>query len=220
MKRLSRAISLFLVSSMIAAAGMASPPETVTKTTAVPGNASPATGGAPSGAWAPDGAVAPFSGYAGAPDFEIVPRKANLRLYPCRTCHRFLPDKPVPRKLVTALPHPNMLRHGKGRLWCLDCHDRGNKDFLYTLRGGGANYDQEHLVCGQCHYERHRDWYFGAHGKRMNNWRGKRVIVLCSHCHNPHDPVITPRRPRESPPVRRGLAPPPERAPFDRSILK
>ncbi|MBT8419888.1 MAG: cytochrome C [Gammaproteobacteria bacterium] len=153
-----------------------------------------------------------FRGYAGAPDFEVVSRKKRLRLYPCTTCHRFLPTRTTPRKLVTALPHPHTLRHGKGRLWCFECHDLQNKNALHVMAGGGVagggiDFDQEHLLCGQCHYNRHQDWYFGAHGKRLDNWRGKRKLVLCSHCHDPHDTVPKPRKPREKPPVRIGLDP-------------
>jgi len=153
--------------------------------------------------------VETFRGYEGAPDFEVVSRKKKLRLYPCTLCHRFLPTKSTPRKLVTALPHPNSIQHGKGRMWCLDCHHEGDKNLLRTIQGEKIDFDQEHLLCGQCHHNRHKDWYFGAHGKRLDNWRGKRKIVLCTHCHNPHNVVLRSRKPQEKPPVRVGLDPMP-----------
>nr|VFJ74997.1 MAG: hypothetical protein BECKFM1743A_GA0114220_108072 [Candidatus Kentron sp. FM]VFJ75196.1 MAG: hypothetical protein BECKFM1743C_GA0114222_108282 [Candidatus Kentron sp. FM]VFK22009.1 MAG: hypothetical protein BECKFM1743B_GA0114221_108332 [Candidatus Kentron sp. FM] len=164
-------------------------------------------GRATSGMVSADSDVERFRGYVGVPDFEAVSRKKQLRLYPCVNCHRFLPVNATPRKLITASPHPSTLQHGKGRLWCPECHHMQNKDFLHTVADGEIDFDQEHLVCGQCHYSHHKDWYFGVHGKRLGNWRGKRKMVLCSHCHNPHKPVIEPRKPREMPSVRIGLEP-------------
>lgn len=147
----------------------------------------------------------PFTGYPSAPPFAVVPQKGSLTFYPCAICHDVLPANKVVRKLDT--PHNSALVHGNGRFWCLDCHQLKNSNFLHTLNGQNVDFDDAYLVCGQCHFNRQKDWYFGAHGKRVANWKGDRVIYNCTHCHDPHDPTIKPRAPSRPPPVRVGLKP-------------
>lgn len=89
-------------------------------------------------------------------------------------------------------------------MWCLTCHDAANRDVLRTSDATIA-FENSYLVCGQCHAVELKDWYFGAHGKRLANWQGTREIYGCAHCHNPHDPRIYPRKPLPPPPVRVGL---------------
>nr|VFJ91986.1 MAG: hypothetical protein BECKH772A_GA0070896_100373 [Candidatus Kentron sp. H] len=151
--------------------------------------------------------AATAGGHGDPPDFQVVSRKGRLRLYPCTDCHRFIPANPTPRTLITALPHPPTLDHGKGRFWCLACHHGADMDALHTLAGEKLDFDGEHRVCGQCHYARHEDWRLGAHGKRLDNWRGERRIAPCPHCHTPHAPRLEPRKPRAPPPIRAGLDP-------------
>ncbi len=145
-----------------------------------------------------------FAGYLQAPPFKVVPQKDKLTFYPCSQCHKFMPPNPQPRKLEAA-PHPAALNHGKGRLWCLNCHLVDDRDFLRTVRDQKVDFDEAYLVCGQCHFNRQKDWYLGAHGKRMSNWQGDRTIYSCTHCHDPHDPVTKPREASKAPPVRAGL---------------
>jgi hypothetical protein len=147
----------------------------------------------------------PFTGYAGAPPFKVVPRKDQLSIFPCSTCHATQVANPKPRKLET--PHQAALPHGAGRMWCLDCHGQKDRDALHTIGAAKVDFDDSHLVCGQCHGNRHRDWYFGGHGKRVANWSGERELFNCTHCHDPHDPGIKPRAAGKPPPVRAGLQP-------------
>jgi hypothetical protein len=147
-----------------------------------------------------------FNGYPGAP-FAVVARKQALVLYPCTQCHAVLPKNPTPRKLVAA-PHVADLPHGGGRMWCLDCHDFEDRSRLVGIRGDAIDFDQSHLQCGQCHGNRHRDWWYGGHGKRASGWNEARVVWNCTHCHDPHDPTLAPRAPSPPPPVRAGLARP------------
>jgi len=158
---------------------------------------------------APAGFVAPtepsvFEGFPDTPAFSVVSRQGELRFYPCANCHAQLPVNPEPRRLMA--PHPAALNHGDGRFWCLDCHAAENRNVLETLAGEQAGFDDSYLVCGQCHYAPQKDWYFGAHGKRVANWQGERKIYNCTHCHDPHDPSVKARAPEPPPPVRRGLA--------------
>lgn len=147
----------------------------------------------------------PFTGYANVPPFSVVPRKDQLTFFPCTGCHAQMTPNPQPRQLNT--PHPAALVHGNGRIWCLDCHTLKDRDVLHTLAGAKVDFDESHLVCGQCHFPRHKDWYFGGHGKRVENWNGPREIYNCTHCHDPHSPTVKPREPSKPPPVRAQLQP-------------
>jgi len=146
-----------------------------------------------------------FSGYPQAPAFAVVPRKPQLGFYPCSQCHQALPVDTRPRKLEAA-PHVADLPHGRGRMWCLNCHQAKPRDELVSLRGERIDFDRSDPLCGQCHGDRHRDWHFGGHGKRLANWRGERVLYACTHCHDPHNPAVQPRSPLAPPPLRAGLS--------------
>jgi hypothetical protein len=42
----------------------------------------------------------------------------------------------------------------------------------------------------------------GAHGKRVTNWAGTRVVKSCTSCHDPHSPLFKKRWPKTySPPI-------------------
>ncbi len=144
-----------------------------------------------------------FQGYDEAPSFDVLPRQGELTYYPCSQCHKFMEPNPKPRKL--SAPHPGEINHGKGRLWCTNCHYSEDRDYLVTSMGEPVDFDHSHLVCGSCHANRHKDWYFGGHGKRVGNWQGERVLYNCAHCHDPHEPTIEPRAPMAMPSVRIGL---------------
>ncbi|MFN2328557.1 MAG: hypothetical protein ABR612_06545 [Chromatocurvus sp.] len=150
-----------------------------------------------------------FTGYPDAPDFDLVSRREALSHYPCAECHAHMPANPERRKLFS--PHPGVLDHGDGRFWCLDCHDAENRNELTTLAGGAVDFDRADQVCSQCHAGVHRDWTFGAHGKRVARWQGERSAYSCAHCHNPHDPRVRPRAPEGPPGVRAGLEPMPDK---------
>lgn len=147
-----------------------------------------------------------FTGWAGAPAYTVVPRKDQLQLFPCSQCHKVLPLNTTPRKLVAA-PHAAALSHGQGNMWCLDCHQGTNRDVLRTINGTPVDFDNSDRLCVQCHSARHRDWTFGAHGKRVSHWLGDRKLYACTHCHDPHQPQLAPRKASKPPPIRAGLAP-------------
>ena len=152
----------------------------------------------------------PFTGYDDAPPFTVVPRGDALSFYPCEDCHGMLPVNAQRRELYS--PHPAVLDHGAGRIWCLDCHAPDDRNTLHTLAGQSVSFDDAYLVCGQCHYAPQKDWYFGAHGKRVARWQGERELYNCTHCHDPHAPAVRPRTPEAPPPIRRGLDPMPRDA--------
>jgi len=146
------------------------------------------------------------------PALVIASRLAVLEeneLFPCSDCHDpdMLESDPAPRVLTEE--HGDLkLVHGGERFWCLTCHHSDDRDKLTNLKGAPLSFDESPLLCGQCHYQQQREFVHGAHGKRLENWRGERKVIACTGCHNPHAPAIAPRRPWRPERVREGLATP------------
>ncbi|MGB5884125.1 MAG: hypothetical protein WBG28_08515, partial [Desulfobulbales bacterium] len=63
------------------------------------------------------------------------------------------------------------------------------------MEGKQIDFDHSYLLCGQCHFRPKRDWLGGAHGKRVTYWAGKRVVMNCTSCHNPHSPAFKTKMP-------------------------
>ena len=136
-------------------------------------------------------------------NYTVVSRKPDINFFPCSQCHDYLPPNPTQRELFT--PHQSTLDHGGNRFWCLTCHDQEKRDNLRRVDGTLLEIDNAPELCASCHMARYRDWKGGAHGKRIGNWQGERVLLACPQCHNPHSPTIKPRAPQKPPPVRRDL---------------
>jgi hypothetical protein len=138
------------------------------------------------------------------PPFELAPRDGGMEHsedYPCSDCHEYDPEDPPnlePRKLEDA--HESIeLVHGKGRLWCMDCHLASDRDKLRGRQGAPVATREVYRMCGRCHGAIERDFVFGVHGRRLERWEGQRVLLSCLSCHGPHDPAIPPRRPASPP---------------------
>lgn len=130
--------------------------------------------------------------------FKVPPRKGEMEYYPCMECHEDQETNPKERELTEE--HDDFkLEHGGGRFWCITCHLEKNRDFLRSLKNEKIDFNASYLLCGQCHSPRQKDWYMGAHGKRVGTWYGERLILLCVECHNPHSPSIK-RKPADPPP--------------------
>ena len=125
--------------------------------------------------------------------------------YPCSDCHdEDMPPNPTIRKLTE--DHDKWkLRHGGGRIWCLNCHDEEDRDKFRDAAGRPVEADHVEEVCAGCHSLQYKDFVHGAHGKRVGSYRGKRVLTSCIACHDPHAPAIMPRKPAPGPaPARYG----------------
>lgn len=149
-------------------------------------------------------------------------RKDQLMFYPCSNCHGAgkmvrIPSSTKPRIITKAsYPHemyaprnPKDLKHGKGAIWCLDCHSRTDRNKLIDHRGTKISFDQPQKLCGKCHGQILRDWRDGIHGKRIGNWdKGeKKRWFVCTECHNPHDvePAFKPLVPEPAPELPKGM---------------
>jgi hypothetical protein len=133
----------------------------------------------------------------------VKPRTAKLNLFPmCGTaCHngvgpKFTPPtlpkdkKPTPTPTMAAMvPDLANLQHGRGRIWCMDCHHTTERNKFVDHYGDPISMDQPQLLCGKCHGDKLRDWRDGIHGKRIGEWasNGKKRWFTCTECHNPHN---------------------------------
>lgn len=138
--------------------------------------------------------------------FSVPSRREELEYYPCLDCHE---DDEInkPNERILTDEHENIaLKHGGNRFWCPTCHLLTKMNFLRSMKDGKINFNRSYLLCGQCHFQRQKDWFMGAHGKRIGNWNGDRIILVCTECHNPHSPAIKPKR--ADPPPERYKPPP------------
>jgi len=87
------------------------------------------------------------------------------------------------------VPDSMAMKHGKGAIWCLDCHHAANRLKLIDHFGGEISFNQPQILCGKCHGQVFRSWREGIHGKRIGMWTkgGKKRWWVCTECHNPHD---------------------------------
>ncbi len=133
----------------------------------------------------------------------VRPRSEKLALMPmCGTaCHNGVGPQfnpPTLPKDKRAKPNPTMeamvpdlanLQHGRGRIWCMDCHHTTKRNMLVDHFGDPVSFDQPQLLCGKCHGDKLRDWRDGIHGKRIGSFAstGKKRWFTCTECHNPHN---------------------------------
>ena len=143
-------------------------------------------------------------GYGGA-SFFVTTRTSQMKQYPCSACHLGPLAAPVDgevdrREMHVDIPSDHA---SKETMSCRTCHDAGGMDGLRLFDGTSVSFDHAYRLCAQCHFEQVTDWAGGAHGKRLAGWKGKRVVMNCAECHDPHAPgwdvrwpVAHPRIPR------------------------
>jgi formate-dependent nitrite reductase cytochrome c552 subunit len=86
---------------------------------------------------------------------------------------------------------------------CSTCHAPDNVELLALKTGERPTLDHTYRLCAQCHYSQAEAWAAGAHGKRLDGWQGKRVVLGCADCHDPHKPGIEQRIPFRAPQLER-----------------
>jgi len=122
---------------------------------------------------------------------------ADLSQYPCTSCHQgqeIIGDG-VDRDRE-GVHHNIQPEHPEetGAL-CTTCHSADAIGRLTLERGGTTSIDHVYRLCAQCHFPEVTSWANGSHGKRLVGWRGRRVVMGCTDCHNPHQPGTEERIP-------------------------
>jgi hypothetical protein len=82
---------------------------------------------------------------------------------------------------------------------CSTCHATDDVQSLVLASGERVGLEHAYRLCAQCHYAQADDWAAGTHGKRLDGWRGRRVVMGCPDCHDPHQPAIASRNPYPGP---------------------
>lgn len=153
----------------------------------------------------------------------IKPREPQLMYYNmdpdkhCAACHDGqtvpFPKNNQPRELgmhQDVVENALNLQHGRGTMWCLDCHDATNRNTLRNRMGQQVGFSEPQKLCGSCHGQIYANWRNGIHGKRIGSWKtdGKKRWWLCTECHNPHTVQqhrFNPIRPEAAPELPRGM---------------
>lgn len=130
-------------------------------------------------------------------------RAADLGQYPCTSCHLgrrivMADDRVADAHQNIKVSHP---RQTGGT--CSTCHSADNVELLALKNGERATLDHTYRLCAQCHFSQAEAWAAGAHGKRLDGWQGRRVLMGCADCHDPHHPALEPRVPFRGPRIER-----------------
>jgi hypothetical protein len=130
-------------------------------------------------------------------------RAADLGQYPCTSCHLgrrivLADDRVADAHQNIQVVHP---RQTGGT--CSTCHAADNVELLALKSGERATLDHTYRLCAQCHFSQAEAWAAGAHGKRLDGWQGRRVLMGCADCHDPHEPALEPRIPFRAPRIER-----------------
>ncbi len=125
----------------------------------------------------------------------VKPREPVLQYFECEECHDGdslpVPEDKKPRALEMhedIVENPLQLMHGRGAIWCLDCHSAKNRNKLVDHQENEISFNQPQKLCGSCHGTIYGEWRVGIHGKRTGSWvkGGKKRWWTCTECHSPH----------------------------------
>jgi hypothetical protein len=127
----------------------------------------------------------------------------ELTQYPCTACHlgrriELSDERSADAHANVRVTHP---RATGGT--CATCHSAADVELLALRSGERVGLDQAYRVCAQCHYGQADAWAAGAHGKRLDGWQGRRVVMGCTDCHDPHAPALATRLPFRAPRLHR-----------------
>lgn len=142
-------------------------------------------------------------GYDGPEEesFEVHLRTPAMTQFPCVSCHEgpVTPGDRGTEEHANVQPvHPSELAES-----CDACHDVADPARFALQNGESASLDEAYRLCAQCHYSQADAWAGGAHGKRLVAWRGRRVVMSCTECHDPHAPAFDTRIPLPGPNIPR-----------------
>ena len=130
-------------------------------------------------------------------------RTASISQYPCTSCH--LGRKVVMENKRISDAHNNIqpVHPDQTGAVCSTCHSADDVALLTLKSGERATLDESYRLCAQCHFPEAEAWAGGGHGKRLDGWQGRRVVMACADCHDPHKPAVPVRIPFRAPQLER-----------------
>jgi hypothetical protein len=136
-------------------------------------------------------------------DLGLRVRNPDMGQYPCASCHAGSTlvagvDRVADAHQDIQPSHPTVTG-----ATCVTCHDSQNVAELRLGTGETASLDHAYRLCAECHSPQVADWAAGAHGKRVDGWQGRRVVMGCADCHDPHHPETEKRIPFAPPQIER-----------------
>ena len=130
-------------------------------------------------------------------------RGAALGQYPCTSCHLGRNVAMQNQRIADAHNNVQPVHPSQTGSVCSTCHAADNVELLVLRSGERATLDESYRLCGQCHFVEADAWAGGGHGKRLDGWEGRRVVMACTDCHDPHRPAAEPRIPFRAPEIER-----------------
>ncbi len=130
-------------------------------------------------------------------------RAPDLGQYPCTSCHLGRGMVLSDDRIADAHQNIESVHPAQTGAVCSTCHAPDNVELLTLKTGERATLDHAYRLCAQCHFSQAESWAGGAHGKRLDGWQGRRVVMGCADCHDPHKPVMEARIPFRAPQLER-----------------
>ncbi len=126
-------------------------------------------------------------------------RERPVSQYPCTSCHFGRTVVMSDERIEDAHSNIQPVHPDQTGAVCSTCHSADNVELLKVEEGNQATLEQSYRLCARCHFSQVESWAGGAHGKRLDGWAGRRVVMGCGDCHDPHDPSIEQRIPFQAP---------------------
>ena len=138
-------------------------------------------------------------------DLGLRVGSAGLRQYPCSSCH--LGERIVFQEERVDDAHEDIqpVHPAETGATCSSCHAAVDVERLALGSGDTVALDHAYRLCAECHSPQVTAWAAGAHGKRLDGWRGRRVVMGCAECHDPHRPALEQRIPFRAPTLPSGV---------------
>jgi len=130
-------------------------------------------------------------------------RTAAISQYPCTSCHLGRKVVMANKRIEDAHNNIQPVHPEQTGAVCSTCHSADDVQLLTLKSGERATLDESYRLCAQCHFPEAKAWAGGAHGKRLDGWQGRRVVMACADCHDPHKPAVQPRIPFRAPQIER-----------------
>ena len=130
-------------------------------------------------------------------------RAPDLGSYPCTSCHFVGRVTMTDTRVADAHQNIQPVHPAQLGAVCSTCHAPDNVERLALKSAERSTFDHAYRLCAQCHFAQAEAWAGGAHGKRLDGWQGRRVVMNCVDCHDPHRPAIEPRTPFRAPQLER-----------------